>query len=286
MGEIKWIKICTDIFADENILLIEALPEADSIIVIWFKLLCMAGIQNNCGIVTFKDKIPYTDEMLSVIMRRPINTVRIALETFERFGMIERSDNGIISIPNWEKHQNVEGMEKVREQGRLRQQKYRENQRLALTENAGNKPIEENVTLHNVTVTEQNKNKNKIKNKNNNINTDIEKGVRGENKKTVYFENEELNTAFMDFVKMRKSIKKPMTDRAITMAINKLSKLAGDNDDLKIQIVNQSIYHSWQDLYELKEDKPQEQKKPANQFNNYKQNNYDYDALLNQIKAN
>lgn len=157
MADIRWIKIITDIFSDEKILLIETMPEADSIIVIWFKLLCMAGAQNECGIVCFKNRLPYTDEMLSAIMRRPINTVRLALDTFEKFGMIERSDNGIISIPNWEKHQNVEGMEKVREQGRLRQQKYRESQRLALTENAGNKPVEEDVTLRNVIVTEQNK---------------------------------------------------------------------------------------------------------------------------------
>ncbi|NQN39323.1 hypothetical protein HPA20_10690, partial [Streptococcus suis] len=33
-SEIKWIKIVTDIFDDEKILLIESLPEADTIIVI------------------------------------------------------------------------------------------------------------------------------------------------------------------------------------------------------------------------------------------------------------
>ena len=45
MAEVKWIKIVTDIFDDEKILLIETLPEADSIIVIWLKLLCLAGKQ-------------------------------------------------------------------------------------------------------------------------------------------------------------------------------------------------------------------------------------------------
>lgn len=133
MSEIRWIKIVTDIFADEKILLIESMPEADTIIVIWFKLLCLAGIQNNLGIVTFKDKIPYTDEMLATIMRRPLNTVRLALETFEQFGMIERSE-GIILIPNWEKHQNLDGMDKIREQNRIRKQNQRERQKIALLE--------------------------------------------------------------------------------------------------------------------------------------------------------
>ena len=71
----------------------------------------------------------------------------------------------------------------------------------------------------------------------------------------VYYPNDEkLNQAFLDFMKMRKSIKKPMTDRAITRAMNSLQKLAGNDNDLAIKILEQSIFHCWQDLYELKED--------------------------------
>lgn len=131
MADIKWIKIVTDIFDDEKILLIEELPEADSIIVIWFKLLCLAGKQNNCGVFLINDKIPYTEKMLATIFRRKESTVRLALETFETFGMIELMD-GVITIPNWEKHQNIDGMEKVREQTRARVAKHREKQRLLL----------------------------------------------------------------------------------------------------------------------------------------------------------
>ena len=104
MSEVKWIKICTDIFNDEKILLIENMPEADGIIVIWFKLLCMAGKQNNSGVFMMNERIAYTDEMLATIFRRPINTVRLALKVFEQYGMIEIVD-GAITIPNWEKHQ-------------------------------------------------------------------------------------------------------------------------------------------------------------------------------------
>lgn len=101
MAEVKWIKIVTDIFDDEKILLIENMPEADSIIVIWFKLLCMAGKQNNAGVFMLNDKIAYTDEMFATIFRRPINTVRLALKTFETYGMVEIVDN-VVTIPNWE----------------------------------------------------------------------------------------------------------------------------------------------------------------------------------------
>lgn len=129
MAEIKWIKITTDIFDDEKILLIESMPEADSVIVIWFKLLAFAGKSNNNGVFMLSDKIAYTDEMLATIFRRPLNTVRMALQTFETFGMIEIND-GVISIANWDKHQNVEGMDKIREQNRIRVAKHREKQKL------------------------------------------------------------------------------------------------------------------------------------------------------------
>lgn len=128
MADVKWIKICTDIFNDEKMVLIENMPEADAVIVIWFKLLCMAGKQNNSGVFMMNDKIAYTDEMLATVFRRPLNTVRLALKTFETYGMIEIVDN-VVTIPNWEKHQSLDAMEKAKEQNRLRVARYREKQK-------------------------------------------------------------------------------------------------------------------------------------------------------------
>ena len=99
MAEVRWIKIVTDVFDDEKILMIETMPEADTIIVIWFKLLCLAGKQNNSGVFQL-GQMPYTDEMFATIFRRPINTVRLALEIFQKFGMIEIISN-TVTIPNW-----------------------------------------------------------------------------------------------------------------------------------------------------------------------------------------
>lgn len=149
MAEVKWIKICTDIFDDEKILLIEALPEADAIIVIWFKLLCLAGKQNNSGVFVMNDKLAYTDEMLSTIFRRNINIVRLALTTFESFGMIERIE-GVITIPKWEKHQSLDQLEQAREKTRQRVAKHREKQKLL---------AESEVTLQYGNVTQIDKNR-------------------------------------------------------------------------------------------------------------------------------
>ena len=99
MSDVKWIKITTDIFDDEKILLIESLPECDSIIVIWFKLLCLAGKMNNSGVFMMNDSIAYTDSMLATIFRRKETTVKLALDTFEQFGMIRRI-NGAVTIRN------------------------------------------------------------------------------------------------------------------------------------------------------------------------------------------
>lgn len=136
MHEIKWIKIVTDIFDDEKIILIESMPDGDSIIVIWFKLLCMAGKQNNSGVFMLNERIAYTDEMLATIFRRPLNTVRLALRTFEQFGMIEIV-NDAITIPNWGKHQSVDQIENRRAYMRDYMREQRKKQRaIAMHEEA------------------------------------------------------------------------------------------------------------------------------------------------------
>src|SRR5699024_6737379 len=72
---------------------------------------------------------PYTDEMLSTIFNRPLSTIRLALKTFEDLGRIVIDDNSFISISNWEKHQNIEGLERIRSQNRKRKQRQREREK-------------------------------------------------------------------------------------------------------------------------------------------------------------
>lgn len=71
-----------------------------------------------------------------------------------------------------------------------------------------------------------------------------------------YFDNEELDALFKDFLSMRKKIKAVNSDRAITLLINKLSKY---DDKTKIKMIENSIENSWKGIYELKEEK----KKPV-----------------------
>jgi predicted phage replisome organizer/uncharacterized phage protein (TIGR02220 family) len=129
--DIEWIKITTNIFDNRKIKQIERLPDGDSLIVIWVKILCLAGNINDNGLIYLTKDIPYTEELLATEFNRDINTVRLALRTFERFGMIELINN-IICVSNWERYQNIEELDKVREQARIRKQRQRERQKTAL----------------------------------------------------------------------------------------------------------------------------------------------------------
>ena len=124
MAEIRWIKLRIDMFDDEKIKIIQSMPEGDAILVIWIRIIALAGKCNAGGLVLVEDEFPYTDEMLSVIFNKPLATVRLALKTFEKFRMIESTEKGFY-ITNFDKHQNVEGMDKIREQNRIRKQRER-----------------------------------------------------------------------------------------------------------------------------------------------------------------
>ncbi len=138
-NDVKWIKITTDIFDDEKILMIESMPSADSIIVIWFKLLTLAGKQNNNGVFLMSNRIAYTDEMLASIFRRDITLVRLALKVFEQFGMIEIIDS-VITIPNWGKHQALDAYERKKARDREWTAKKRAEQRALAAMSSDSRP--------------------------------------------------------------------------------------------------------------------------------------------------
>lgn len=125
MAVVKWIKLNVDMFDDEKIKIIQAMPDGDTILVIWIKLIALAGKTNDGGYIYISENIPYTDEMLSIIMNKPILTIKLAMETFNNLKMIESDTKGIYLV-NFEKHQSLEKMERIKEQNRLRKQRERE----------------------------------------------------------------------------------------------------------------------------------------------------------------
>ena len=133
MAEMQWIKLRIDMFDDEKIKIIQSMPDGDALLVVWIRLIALAGKCNANGLVLVEDEFPYTDEMLSVIFNKPLQTVKLALMTFEKFRMIESTTKGIY-ITNFDKHQNIEGMDRIREQNRIRKQRERERKKALLLE--------------------------------------------------------------------------------------------------------------------------------------------------------
>jgi predicted phage replisome organizer len=120
MADVKWIKVATNMFeTNRKIKQIELMPEGDTILVIWLKLLLLAGNINDGGCVYLTPEIPYTDEMLANEFRRPLPTVRMALTLFEKFGMIEINDD-VLHLSSWEKYQSTDRLAELRAKDRER----------------------------------------------------------------------------------------------------------------------------------------------------------------------
>ena len=99
-----------------------------------------------------------------------------------------------------------------------------------------------------------------------------------------YSDDPELNEAIHEYIKFRKGIKSPMTDRAITLTINRLNTLSHDKDE-QIKIINQSIMRGWKSVYPLEDDgksRGQPRNVNPNGFANFKQT--DHSEQLGQLE--
>ena len=237
MADVKWIKITTDMFDNRKIRHLRRLPDGNNIVLIWVMLLTMAGRCNSGGMIFLTENIPYTPKMLADELDFEENTVQLALTALEQLNMIV-TNSGFFAIAGWDEYQNTEGMEKIREQNRLRQAKFKAKQKL----------LSDNVT-DNVTITQDN-----ATDKEEDIEKEKDKKKKKESKN--YSDVPDLNQAILSFVEFRKGIKKPMTDRAVELLIKKLNDMTPMIDE-QIEIINQSIVNGWQGVFPLKDQKTQ-----------------------------
>ncbi len=232
MADVKWIKITTDMFDNRKIRHLRRLPDGNSIVLIWVMLLTMAGRCNSSGMIFLTENIPYTPKMLADELDFEENTVKLALNALEQLNMIV-TDNGFFSIAGWEEYQNIEGMEKIREQNRLRKQKQRA--KTALLEDGHVKSRDSHAT---------------------DKEEDKEKKEKKKKETKVFSDDAELNQAILAFMEFRKSIKKPMTDHAVALLISKLNGMTSYIPE-QIEIINQSIVNGWQGVFPLKNEQAQ-----------------------------
>lgn len=285
MAEVKWIKIATDIFDDEKILLIEGLPDAYAIITVWFKLLCLAGKKNNGGVFLMNDKIPYTDKMLATIFRMNESTVKLALNAFEQFKMIEIVE-GIITIPNWNKHQTLDAYERKKERDRLYQEERRAKQR-ALIEKSSDKSSER---TSDVAVSDIDKEEDKEKD--NNIYVPYKEIITYLNEKTgkklrwdVKSNQKEIKARFnegytLDDFKMVIDKKYHEWGRKPTK-----EELQRGVNDMRIYLRPKTLFGSNFDVYLNQEQTEKVPAKPpvSRNLNNFDRREYDMDSLEEQL---
>ena len=148
MAAVKWVKITTDMFDNRKIKHLRKLPDGNNIVLIWVMLLTMAGRCNAGGMIFLTENIPYTPKMLADELGFEENTVKLAINALEQLNMV-CTDNGFFSIAGWNEYQNIEGMEKIREQTRQRVTAHRQKQKALAAAS------QSNVTC-NVTVTQSN----------------------------------------------------------------------------------------------------------------------------------
>ena len=268
MADIKWIKISCDIFNDEAIKLIEQMPDGDAIIVIWLKLLITAGKINDNGYLYFKKEIPYTDEMLSTIFCRPLNTIRLALRTFENFGMIQIVNEQGIFITNWEKYQNIAGMEQIKEYNRLAKRRQREREKeLKLLSDSQRQCQGQVIDNH-----ETDKDKD--------IDIDIETEEEKKKKNFVaksFFqkliaededlkEYSSLKDLFIEFLEYKTAIKKQFkTEKSVRNAFLDFIRLSGGDEKYARALVDNTIARGWQGIYDLSVEQKKAFKNTQNQ---------------------
>ena len=234
-----WIKLKTNFFNTEQIDFLMSQDNGSEYVVL-YQMLCLNTANNNGELASKIGEmiVPYNvDKIVRDTKYFKTDTVIVALELFKKLGLIYEENHNVLKISNFGEMVGSEtsSAKRVRE--------YRERQK-ALQCNAN--------------VTQEIEYRDKSKE---NRDIEIDKEKEKEIKK-VYFDNENLNSIFEEFIEVRKKLKAVNSDRAIKTLINKLNKY---DDDTKYQMIENSIVNSWKDVYELKQPKQTFTKQPIRQ---------------------
>lgn len=271
-----WLKLKSDFFDDDTIKFIEEQENGIKYSNFYLKL-CLKSLKTDGKLIRLVGEtlIPYDINSLSKLTGVEFDTVRSAMQLFESIGLIKVLESGEIYLSQIDELIGSE-TDKAQMMRRLRAERKLDSNNVTpmlpeieidkeiekeidkeIDNNIYKKPQTEKPEVENPSVENQGQlNTNKQ-------NTKKEKGKKEKSKtdidlvidETNY--NDELKNMIYEFIKMRKTIKKPMTTIAVKRLINKLDKFT-NNDKEKIQILDKSIFNSWQDIYPLKPEEKQD----------------------------
>jgi predicted phage replisome organizer len=129
---LNFIKLDINILNDNKIKIIRKYPEGEKLIVLWIGLLCLAMKSETPGYIYITQGIPYTTIELANELDIPEKTVEMGLNLFKKYNMIDLIEGDIIEVINFNKHQKLDKIERIRQISRESSKRFRDKQKLKL----------------------------------------------------------------------------------------------------------------------------------------------------------
>lgn len=247
MADVKWIKITTDMFDNRKIKHLRRLPDGDSIVLIWVMLLTLAGRCNSGGMIFLTENIPYTPKMLADELDFEESTVQLALNALEQLGMIQTNDDGFLAVTGWEKHQNIEGMEKIRESKRLAQARWRAKQ----TAIAEKSTVDSTVDSTRISVDHAEEEKEEDKNKKEKENKSVRETTHTLFARLLpdYLLSDSLQAKMGEWVKYKIERKEPYKEQGMKSLLRQVeNKAIQYGDDAVCSLIDECMANNWKGI--------------------------------------
>ena len=262
-----WLKLKENFFKQKSMKKLRKIAGGETYTIIYLKML-LASLQDE-GRIYFDGLENSIEEETALELDEDPDNVKFTILFLEKCGLLQIEEDGKSIYMNT--IQNMIGSE-TSAAARMRKSRDNHNRisqnRNNVTEQCNNVPdsytnVQDSCTDVQKSYTEIEKEIDKESDKdteqdtdihiNIESNTDIKTKKKKEKKEIVYYPNDEkLDIAFKDYLNMRKEIKKPMTKRAVELAMSRLQQLSDGDNDIAIQILEQSVMNSWMGLFELK----------------------------------
>lgn len=279
MSEVKWIKINVDFldgfsFKCMRKAKVEGVADfRDKLEAVWFELLALAGKVNDNGKVidnVIDNEIAFKNFLdIAVMLDRSEEEIKLCMDFYVKQGMITFIDDCYM-LSNWSKYQNTEELKMIQSKKSSERQKkfkelhpdyYKTKYLQSKADKNVNKKYEESQNNENLHFDNVIDNVYNAIDKEVEVDVDVEKNKtkKNESNKEESFDqllsrlvtNEKLKTKLIEFIKMRKLIKHPITNYALELTIQKLDKMTKGNVDYQLKILDNSILNSWQGIFDL-----------------------------------
>ena len=257
-----WLKLKEDFFRDKKIKKLRKIAGGDTYTIIYLKLQLLS--LKKAGSIVFEGVEDTLAEELALDIDEDVDNVKVTLMFLIKNGLLEEveQDHYVMTETIQCIGSESASAERVRKHRELKKEK------------------EQKMLQCNAPVTT--------------CNTEIEKREKKkeiENKsKDIYYENQELNSLFLEFIDLRKKLKAVNSERAINTLLKQLSEYP---DDIKYKMIEASIVNSWKSVYPLKTNASntyKREEKVPNWFNEHqerkkptKEEQEELDSLLNEL---